>query len=141
MAPLGDVMNASLPANFKLSSETVIILHPDFDGSNYDSKDEKSKLIIDSLEVKEQLNLKEISEFLGIKTVQPIIKKLIENNTLISQEALKERYTPKTVSCYQIAETFKDTHLMNDFISSIENKLQKKKQLDSLLILISLFVS
>ena len=137
MAPLGDVMNASLPANFKLSSETVIILHPDFDGSNYDSKDEKSKLIIDSLEVKEKLNLKEISELLGIKTVQPIIKKLIENNTLISQEALKERYTPKTVSCYQVAETFKDTDLMNDFISSIENKLQKKKQLDSLLILIN----
>ncbi|MAO32606.1 MAG: primosomal protein N', partial [Crocinitomicaceae bacterium] len=136
MSPLGDVMNASLPANFKLSSETVIILHPDFDGIGH-KIDEKSKLIIDSLEVKDQLNLKEISELLGIKTVQPIIKKLIENNIVISQEALKERYSPKTVSCYQVSETFKDTDLMNEFISSIENKSQKKKQLDSLLILIN----
>ena len=29
MAPIGDVMNAALPANFKLASETRIVLHPD----------------------------------------------------------------------------------------------------------------
>ena len=31
MAPLGDVMNAALPANFKLSSESKVVLHPDFE--------------------------------------------------------------------------------------------------------------
>lgn len=32
LSPIGDVMNAALPANFKLASETKISLHPDFDG-------------------------------------------------------------------------------------------------------------
>lgn len=30
MAPIGVVMNASLPSNFKLASETKIVLHPDY---------------------------------------------------------------------------------------------------------------
>lgn len=30
MSPIGDVMNAALPANFKLASETKITLHPDY---------------------------------------------------------------------------------------------------------------
>jgi len=135
MAPLGDVMNAALPANFKLSSETSIILHPDFDYNN--SLDPKEETIVDSLQIKEKLNLKEISELLGIKTVQPIIKKLIENNVVISHEALKERYTPKTISCYRFSEMFKDPDLLSDYLSSIENKPAKKKQLDSLLIFIN----
>ena len=33
MAPIGDVMNAALPSNFKLASETKIVLHPEFDAS------------------------------------------------------------------------------------------------------------
>jgi primosomal protein N' (replication factor Y) len=47
MAPLGDVMNASLPANFKLSSESKIVLHPDFE--NNQSLDEREQVIVDSL--------------------------------------------------------------------------------------------
>ena len=31
MADIGDVMNAALPSNFKLASETVIVLHPDYE--------------------------------------------------------------------------------------------------------------
>ena len=30
MAPIGDVLSAALPSNFKLASETKIVLHPDF---------------------------------------------------------------------------------------------------------------
>ena len=135
MAPLGDVMNAALPANFKLSSETTIILHPEFEGSH--ALDEKASIIVETLEIKEKLNLKEISELLGIKTVQPVIKKLIEANIVISQEALKERYTPKSITGYQISETFRDAELMQDYLASIEFKVAKKKQLDTLLLLLN----
>src|SRR5690554_1910147 len=33
MAPLGDVMNAALPSNFKLGSETKVLLHPEYEGN------------------------------------------------------------------------------------------------------------
>ena len=68
MAPLGDVMNASLPANFKLSSESKIVIHPDFE--NNQTLDEREQLIVDSLHANEQMDLKELSALLGIKTIQ-----------------------------------------------------------------------
>ena len=76
MAAIGEVMNAALPANFKLGSETNILLHPEFE-SGIDGLDERSQEIVEYLETKISCDLKELSEFLNIKTVQPIVKTLI----------------------------------------------------------------
>ena len=73
MAPVGDVMNAALPANFKLASETKIVLHPDFEFGSQ-SLTERQEKILDALEIRDTLDLKEIAELVGIKTIQPIIK-------------------------------------------------------------------
>ncbi len=102
LAPLGDVMNAALPANFKLASETKIVLHPDFNPVNKSSLKERELAIIETLEIKETLDLKEVSEIVGIKTIQPIIKKLIDKKIIITLEALKDRFIPKTASFYSI---------------------------------------
>ena len=61
MAPIGDVMNAALPANFKLASETKVVLHPDY---NMDDRflTEKEKEVVSALEMRETLDLKERSE-------------------------------------------------------------------------------
>ena len=131
MAPLGDVMNASLPANFKLSSESKIVLHPDFE--NNQSLDEREQVIVDSLHANEQMDLKEISALLGIKTIQPLIKKLIDKKVVLSMEALNERFTPKTVLCYTLTETFLDDTLLTSFISGLERKSSSAKQIDALL--------
>jgi primosomal protein N' (replication factor Y) len=131
MAPLGDVMNASLPANFKLSSESKIVLHPDFE--NNQSLDEREQVIVDSLHANEQMDLKEISALLGIKTIQPLIKKLIDKKVVLSMEALNERFTPKTVLCYTLTETFLDDTLLNSFISGLERKSSAAKQIEALL--------
>ena len=131
MAPLGDVMNASLPANFKLSSESKIVLHPDFE--NNQSLDEREQVIVDSLHANEQMDLKEISALLGIKTIQPLIKKLIDKKVVLSMEALNERFTPKTVLCYTLTETFLDDTLLTSFISGLERKSSSAKQIEALL--------
>jgi primosomal protein N' (replication factor Y) len=131
MAPLGDVMNASLPANFKLSSESKIVLHPDFE--NNQSLDEREQVIVDSLHANEQMDLKEISALLGIKTIQPLIKKLIDKKVVLSMEALNERFTPKTVLCYTLTETFLDDTLLTSFISGLERKSSAAKQIEALL--------
>lgn len=66
MAPIGDVMNAALPANFKLASETKIRLHPEFDTS-IDLLQEREKTVVEALEMKDQLSLKELSDILESK--------------------------------------------------------------------------
>jgi primosomal protein N' (replication factor Y) len=135
MAPLGDVMNAALPANFKLSSESKVVLHPDFE--NDQQLDEREQIIVDSLRTNEQMNLKELSSVVGIKTIQPLIKKMIEKRIILSIESLNERFSPKSMVCYLLSETFTDEELLTSFISGLEKKSSSRKQLEALLSVLS----
>jgi len=137
MAPLGDVMNAALPANFKLASETKIVLHPDFSVQNSVLND-KQQRIIETLEIREVLDLKEISELLGIKTIQPVIKEMIDKKMVLSQEELQHRFTPKTKHFILLTETYSEETNLNGLIAQLEGKAAKQKQLDALLQLLSL---
>ena len=94
LAPIGDVMAAALPANFKLASETKVLIHPDFDGIF--EGDEQEKLLLDTLAHREHIDLKELTEILGVKNIQLIVKRLIEKGCIITQEEINQRYTPKT---------------------------------------------
>lgn len=135
MAPIGDVMNASLPANFKLASETKIILHPDL---NFDPKfyTEREQDVIQALELRETLDLKEISQVLGIKTIQPIIKSLIEKKAVLSLEELNDKFTPKTAVFVSFTEEYQESELIEAFLNNLELKKGKEKQVNSLLNLI-----
>jgi primosomal protein N' (replication factor Y) len=135
MAPLGDLMNASLPANFKLSSESKVVLHPDFE--NDQQLDDREQIIVDSLHTNDQMDLKELSAVLGIKTIQPVIKKMIEKRIILSIEALNERFTPKSIVCYTLTDTFTDNELLTSFISGLESKASSRKQLEALLTVLS----
>lgn len=132
MAPIGDVMNAALPSNFKLASETKVVLHPDF---NKDPKyfTERELDIIDTLEIREVLDLKEISEIVGIKTIQPIVKSLIDKKAILSLEELNDKFTPKTQIFVRISDEFDDEEVLESFISEIDGVKSKEKQLEALL--------
>ena len=77
MCTLGEVMNIALPQGLKLDSETHIALHPDWDGDQSDLTDIEF-IITDRLAEKEELSISEIQKLSGKKTVQPIIKSLIQ---------------------------------------------------------------
>ncbi len=136
MSPIGDVMNAALPANLKLASETKVVLHPDL---NYNPKffTEREQEIIEALEIRESLDLKEISEILGIKTIQPIIKALIDKKAVISLEELNEKFTPKTATFVLLEDEYKDEERLNTFLSQLESSTSLEKQLEALLKLLS----
>lgn len=135
MAPIGDVMNAALPANFKLASETKIVLHPDFDGK-YDFLTEREQEIAMALDIREKMDLKEVSELIGIKTIQPIIKALIDKKVVISVEALKDKFTPKTAIYVSLAPNYMEETLLNEVIEKLESNKRAEKQLSAILSLI-----
>lgn len=132
MAPIGDVMNAALPSNFKLASETKIVLHPDFkkDPRFYT---ERELDIIDALEIREVLDLKEISEIVGIKTIQPVIKSLIDKKAVLSLEEMNEKFVPKTKMFVGVTEDFKNEELLEAFMAELDGVKSKEKQLNALL--------
>jgi primosomal protein N' (replication factor Y) len=132
MAPIGDVMNAALPANFKLASETRIVLHPDFDGK-LDHLDDREFKIVETLEIRESMDLKELSEILGIKTVQPIIKRMMDRRIILSVEELTDKFVPKTSVYVELGPSGSGDDEINDFISRLESKKNTEKQLQAFL--------
>jgi primosomal protein N' (replication factor Y) len=136
MAPIGDVMNAALPSNFKLASETVIVLHPDFD-SKYDLLTDRQYQIVEALEIRESLDLKEISEIIGIKTIQPVIKELIDKRVVLSLEELNEKFTAKTAIFVGLSDSMQTENELNEVIKQLESKKSAAQQLKALLILLN----
>jgi primosomal protein N' (replication factor Y) len=135
MAPIGDVMNAALPSNFKLASETKIVLHPDFDGK-LDYLDARELEIVETLDIRETLDLKEISEIIGIKTVQPIIKKMMERRIVLAVEELNDKFVPKTAVYILLGPEVQTEEDLNEKINFLESKKSTEKQLEILLILL-----
>jgi primosomal protein N' (replication factor Y) len=137
MAPIGDVVNASLPANLKLASETKVVFHPDFN-PNKRFENERFNLIIETLEIQEVLDIKTIAELLKIKTVQPIIKQLIDAKVLISQEELKDKFTPKTATYYFLNQEFQSQSKLEELLARLDAQKSKQKQVNTILTFIQL---
>jgi len=137
MANIGDVMNAALPSNFKLGSETKISIHPEFE-RNYSKLSDKEYLIIEAIELQDELTLKEVSEILQIKTIQPLIKSLIDKKAAIVSEELKSKYKPKYKSFVQIDEQYNTENALGKLLNDLESSARNKKQVDTLLKIIQL---
>src|SRR5690606_38797639 len=90
MSPLGDVMNAALPASLKLTSETMLLLNRDFDGDTLALGDD-AYLVAEALQISHELSLDEVRKILQRNSVYPVIQELIECDFLIIKEELKER--------------------------------------------------
>ena len=103
---LGEVMNAALPTNMKLSSETRIVLNPDHD-QNFSGLDEKEYLIAEALTIQNELTIDQIQKIIGQKPVYPIINRLLMMDILDIKEELQYRFKPKLVSCVRMKEPYR----------------------------------
>ena len=81
ISSLGEIMNAALPANFKLTSETRITLGPLFH-QDPSLLAEKEYLVAEALTIQEELRIEDVQGILGIKTVYPTIKRLLDKKII-----------------------------------------------------------
>ncbi len=102
---LGEVMNAALPANFKLTSETRVTLGPLFH-QDHTQLNDKEYLIAEALTFQEELSIDEIQDILNQKTVYPVVRRLLDKRVIYLKEDLKEKYRPKKISCVRLQEPF-----------------------------------
>ena len=133
LAPIGDVMNAALPANFKLASETIIQIHPEFDIEKADL-DQKEKLIISTLAHREKANLVQLAEVISVKNIQWYVKRLIDKKAVITQEEINQRYLPKTSSFVYFNPELSET----DFEQTIEVLGSKERTHEQMLALMKI---
>lgn len=91
----GEVMQAALPANFKLSSESVLIWNDEINEEELQDLDDEEFIVAEALSIKKELRLSEVQQLLDSVHVYPVIKKLIENKICFIWEELKQKYKEK----------------------------------------------
>lgn len=126
MSRLGDVMNVALPSSLKLTSESKIIVHPNFDGDFGDLNGNENS-IITSLTLKEDLTISEVSLLVDKVAVFPIINELIRKEVVQIKEELHDSFKKKTL---QFVE------LVGDDFENYFEKLKSAKKQEELLQLI-----
>ncbi len=105
MCHLGEVMTAALPSSLKLTSETNIILNPDYAGYE-ELKDVRLITIVEAVKQNEVLPLSEVGSLVNLKVVQPLLKQLIELGIVLAEEELKDRYKPKLVDMLRLTDYY-----------------------------------
>lgn len=128
MCTEGEVMNAALPSRLKLESETRIILNSKSSVKNEDLDDDEL-LIAEVLEKKEVLALKEAAEIIRHKSIQPVIKSLIEKGKILIYEELKEKFKPKVEEFVRLTEFASDEKNMQKIFSELEKRAFKQLEL------------
>ncbi len=124
----GEVINAALPAALKLSSESFVGINPDINPDEVDVEDREWELLL-ALKTND-LSMKDVSEVLGLKQPQRVLKQLSDKGLIDLFEKVKDKYQPKKVKRIRIANPFLEEHMLEGLLNELESK---KKQQEVLL--------
>ena len=119
---LGEVMNAALPAGLKLSSESMVQIHPSFslEDCTLDFS-EKEVMLLKRLE-QGTMTYTEIAKFLGVKFIFSIIKSLAGKEVIILYEEVKEKFKPKTEKRIRLTVQVNTPAALEDLFPTLAKK-------------------
>ncbi len=127
---VGEVMNAALPTALKLASESKIRIVP---GVELSEKilSEKEYNLLRALKENGALTITDASRFADLVKIIPLIHNLIEKGYIVTEEEIRDRFTPKTLSFIKLTDAYNS----EDQLQLLYDKLEKKapKQLDLLI--------
>lgn len=132
MCTIGEVYNMALPSGLKLSSESRIQIHPEF---NRDETEEfftdREWQIINAAQNNQSLDYKAIEDILEIKNFSHIIKSLLQKNAIIIYEEVREKYAPKKEKRVRLNQEYaEDKSNLEQLFARLE---KQPRQLDILL--------
>ncbi|MCC7331229.1 MAG: primosomal protein N' [Flavobacteriales bacterium] len=130
IANLGDVFNAALPNAFKINIETKIYKNLNYEGDPINDLSDTEYLIYEALEVRNTLEMIEISEILSGISIHKTIKSLIEKRAVVLGEELKEKYKPKLIPFVRLSSYANEEQNLKIIF---ENLSKKPKQTEILL--------
>lgn len=130
MCSEGDVMQAAVPANLKLNSETILIWNDETevdlnDGSLFSDNE---YVVAQALEIKKELKMSEVQQLLDSNNVTPIIKKLIEKKVCYVWEELREKYKPKTETYIVLNKQYNNDEALSNLLNNF-GKAPKQMEL------------
>lgn len=122
LCSLGEVMNAALPSGLKLSSESMVQLHPSFslEESSLEFSD-KELILLKRLE-NESLDYTAINKLLSVKNLYSILKSLVRKEAVILYEEVKEKYKPKTEKKIRLTSEYSKPESLETLFETLETK-------------------
>lgn len=133
MCTPGEVMNAALPAAFRLESTTKVVLNPDADLTQ--SLSDKEYLICEALTLQKELTIDQISTICHSKNIFPVLKSLHLKDLIVFTEEIAETYKPKIITCVRLNQQYTSEVLMKELFDQLE---KNEKQLNVLLAFLQL---
>ena len=122
MCSLGEVMNAALPAGLKLSSESMVQVHPAFKlEESPHGFSEKELILLKRLE-NGTMSYSEIARFLGVKFIFSILKSLSGKDAIILYEEVKEKFKPKTERRIRLTAAFNKPQALEELFETLSAK-------------------
>ncbi|HRN80602.1 MAG TPA: primosomal protein N' [Ferruginibacter sp.] len=112
----GEVMSAALPANFKLSSETILLFNEEA-GDDFLDLDEREYIVADALSIRKQLTMREVQELLDIHHVYPVVKKLIDRKVCVIWEKMMERVKARYEKFVLLNPDYRDESKLEDILN------------------------
>ncbi|MBL7850690.1 MAG: primosomal protein N' [Cyclobacteriaceae bacterium] len=122
MCSPGEVLNAALPAGLKLSSESMVQLHPAFnqEESPFDFS-AKELMLINHLK-SEPMSYSEVAKLLDAKSIYSILKSLTSKEAIILFETVKEKYRPKTEKRVRLQEKYTEKKELEHLFEQLAGK-------------------
>lgn len=134
MCSEGEVMQAAVPSNLKLSGETIIAWN-DERGEDFSDLDDQEYLVAEALSIKNELRMSEVQQLLDASHVYPVIKRLIDKQVCFVWEELKEKYKPKTETYIHLDAVY---HKEENLAELLNNWSKAPRQMELLLAFIHL---
>ncbi len=132
MCSEGEVMAASLPAHFKLSSESTLVFNESF-GDDFSSLDHDEYLVAEALLLKKELKIPEVQEILHGAAAYPVVKRLIDHSVCYVYESLKELYKPKTETYISLHPDYAAEEKLEALLNQDKKWSRSEKQMELLL--------
>ncbi len=128
MCSEGEVMAAALPTQFKLSSETILMLNEEY-GDDFSDLDDQEYLVAEGLSIRKELKLEEVQDILDVSHVYPVVKRLLEKKVCIAWESLKEKYIPKREAFVFLHSNYHQEEALGQLLNAWNNKAPKQLEL------------
>lgn len=118
LCDLGEVMYAAMPARLKLQSETRVRPGKHLDEQIFDLSDQEY-MIAEAVSVQKEITIDQIRSILEIKTVYPIIRRLLELDVIEIYEELNEDFRPKKVTAVRLTAEFNPPEKQKELFEKI----------------------
>ena len=126
MCTLGEVMGMALPSGLKLAAESKLVPSIPLNEIDGTVLSDQEYLVLEALELRQELTIAEVSEVVGIKTVQPIIKRLLERGYVMTLDELQERYKPKLESRLYLHPDYRDEAPLQALLDELDKRAPRQ---------------